>query len=401
MISVKEADKLISKNLIINKSAKINYINSSGEVLDEALVADRNYPPFDRVAMDGIAINYKAIQEGLNSFKIEGVTRAGEPQSTLLDDNNCLEVMTGGVLPIGCDVVIRYEDIQIENGEAKLIDGLEISKMQNVHLHGSDYQEGDLLLEKGFKIEAPQMAVLTSIGKDNLQTMARPKIAIVSTGDELIDVEETPLAHQIRRSNVYTIYSALKLHGFSDVEILHVKDEKEVIFDKLEQVLKEVDVLILSGGVSKGKFDYIPEVLADLKVNKIFHKIKQKPGKPMWFGTRQDNKMVFGLPGNPTSALICFRRYVLPALWKSIKTKAQPKFARLTNEVNFKKPMTYFLPVSIDYTDNGVISAAPVKTNGSGDFNSVAKSDGFIELTAEKNVFNKGESYPLYLWKEL
>ncbi|MBT4760660.1 MAG: molybdopterin molybdotransferase MoeA [Bdellovibrionaceae bacterium] len=402
MLSVAEADKSIIQNIPEIGTITLGYQDVIGKVLKEPLVADRDYPPFDRVTMDGIALNFKSFNQGLRSWHVEKITRAGEAQSTLQDQNNCMEVMTGGVLPEGCDTVIRYEDVIIKDNNAQLDPQALVKQGQNIHKMAEDYKHGELLLEKDVAINAAHVAVLTSIGKAQVKVAQSPKITVLSTGDELVEVEQTPQAYQIRRSNVHTVVAALSDHGFSKVKTEHIIDDKSAIYNKLEAILKDTDVLILSGGVSMGKFDYIPEILADLKVKKVFHKIKQRPGKPMWFGVTDTKKMVFGLPGNPTSTLLSLYRYVIPALKKQQGPNIEPKkYARLTKDFSFKKELTYFLPVSLTYDEQGVTQATPIKTNGSGDFISITQAQGFIELPASTIDFKKGESFPLYLWRDL
>jgi molybdopterin molybdotransferase len=197
--------------------------------------------------------------------------------------------------------------------------------------------------------------------------------------------------------------SSLGANGFNNIHNFHLHDDEDEIVSALSEILQSSDVIIISGGVSKGKFDFIPGALIRLGVEEVFHKVKQRPGKPLWFGVTGSDKRIFGLPGNPVSSLICLHRFVLPALWKSLgigwDTPAGRPYAVLEEGVRFDKELTYFLPVKVTYRDNGTITAAPVTPNGSGDFTSLAKSSGFIELEEEKNYFEKGKAFPLYLWR--
>jgi molybdopterin molybdotransferase len=166
----------------------------------------------------------------------------------------------------------------------------------------------------------------------------------------------------------------------------------------LKKILNEFPFVVLSGGVSMGKFDFIPSVLADLKVKKVFHKVTQRPGKPFWFGSGSKQQMVFGLPGNPVSCLVNLRRYVLPALFKNIGLEFKNSYAVLEKDISFKKSLTYFPAVSTYFSKEGVQLASPIKSNGSGDYFSLHKSDGILELPSEKELFKKGEAYPFYRW---
>ena len=400
MITVDEAIKLIIKNMPAPKFHNINLEDVKNTTLHEALTADRPLPPFNRVAMDGIAIDSASWVSGLRTFPIAECQQAGEPQKKLHDRNACIEVMTGAVLPEGCNCVIRYEDLSINKNQATISDDLVIEPMLNVHPKGADSQTGDLLVPAGTRMHSPQVAIAASVGKNKFKAPIYPKIAVVSTGDELIEIEHTPEPHQIRRSNIYGIYTALKQHGFDHVTTLHLPDNKNILYAELDKLLAAHDVIILSGGVSMGKFDYVPEILSDLKVREIFHKIRQKPGKPMWFGIGENNQLVFGLPGNPVSALITLHRYVLTSLYQQagFPLKKHQPYGRLTKDIKFNREMCLFAPVTIEYCRDASIHATPTKNNGSGDFVSLAKTDGFLELPAEKKVYRSGECYPLFLW---
>ena len=392
---------MIFENVEVSGTTSLPLENLRTEVLRESFVADRPYPPFHRVAMDGVAISLSAWEKGMRSFRILGCQKAGAPQENLAQQECCLEVMTGSVLPEGCDAVIRYEDIQIENGLAHIRADLSVESGMNVHGEGSDYQKGNVLLKSGCVLRSPGWAVGASIGQTSVEVSRRPKIALVSTGDELVPVSESPKAHQIRQSNSYAFLSALRVFGFEDVRIFHVVDEPKEIIKTLEMILSEFGVLVLSGGVSMGRYDFIPRALADLHVKEIFHKVRQKPGKPLWFGKGKDKQLVFGLPGNPVSSLICLYRYVLPALRKSLGLVSEQRpFAVLEKDIQIKNNLTYFQPVQIRYGTDGRIYAWPVDSNGSGDFASLSLSAGFVELPEGPRVCQKNEAFPLYLWGE-
>lgn len=399
VITVNEAQSLIFKNFSFNKTTLSNIDDLEATQIKEPLLADRCQPPFHRVAMDGIAIAYDSLKNGNVTYEIEGCQRAGIAQMTLQNSQNCMEVMTGAVLPQGTDTVIPVEHLKIANGKVTIQKNITVKPQQNIHFKGSDTEQGAELVSANSILQAPQWAIAASIGKTQLQVAKKPSIAIISTGDELVEVSQTPRDYQIRRSNVYALSSSLQQFGFAKIHRFHLKDEKENMFENLQSILHKHDVIILSGGVSMGKFDFVPQILTDLKVKKIFHKIKQKPGKPMWFGiTMEQKKPVFGLPGNPVSALICLHRFVIPGIQNAMAMTPRQPFATLTAPVKFKKPLTYFLPVSIEFSDDGKILATPIKFNGSGDFSSLSSSDGFLELPFNKDVYLANESYPLRLW---
>lgn len=385
MISVESAIHLIKKHM--------PDFGESPDVLMEDLIADRDYPPFDRVMMDGIAVNFNVFSEGKRDFKIAGVCPAGEPEATLSDFSNCFEVMTGAPLPHGADLVIPYEHIEMKDGMATVTTELTRTHLENVHLKGSDAKKGDLILKRGETLNGPHWGIATSLGYSNPSIKCGPKINIISTGDELVAVDETPLDHQIRRSNAYALKASLKAFGYDDVELSHLPDKEAQIEKHYRENAAKFDLMIYSGGVSKGKFDYLPETWKKLGVQEIFHGISQRPGKPLWFGIDEKNKTtVFGLPGNPVSSLVSLHRYFLSR--KEI-------YAELTEEIIFKKDMTYFVPVKLHFKKNGTLSAEPLKIKNSGEFSALAGSDGFIELPKEQSVFAKGTCYLFHPWRNL
>lgn len=396
MITVQKAQEFIDNVRLGFKQKKVPLTKSLGENLAENIYAERNQPPFNRVAMDGIALCFKTWKkEKLSSFPIQGVQAAGTPALKLENSKSCIEVMTGSTLPVGCDCVIPYEQISLEQGNAILEENLEITQGQNIHKEGSDYKKGDLLLEKGQKINSPVMGVLASEGKTLVEIKETPRLAIVSTGDELVPVQEVPLNHQIRLSNPHALKAELKSSIQKDADIFHLKDDPKDIFSTLEDIVEKYEVVIITGGVSKGKYDYVPSVLADLGVQQIFHKVKQRPGKPFWFGKKPKGTHVFGLPGNPVSCLVCLRRYVIPFLKQR---KESPQKVVLQEDFSFNKDLTLFMPVTIQSNVSGKLEASLQKTNGSGDYFSLAKSDGFIELPQEKSKFFRGETFSYYPW---
>jgi molybdopterin molybdotransferase len=395
MISVQEAQKIVLKNSLDFGSEKIPFIKSVGRVLKEDILADRDFPPFNRVSMDGIALDYTSFKNGERAFFIEGIQPAGSPQISLSNNKNCIEVMTGAVLPANTNVVIRYEDVLIEHGIAK-IQIEEVSYFQNIHEKGKDRKEGDILIQKNKRIAASEIGVLATVGSSKVMVAKQPKVMIISTGDELVGVNETPLDHQIRMSNVYTLVSLLdRLHVLSKTD--HISDDKPILKKKIKEYLKEFDVLLFSGAVSKGKFDFLPEVFKELGVEKLFHKVSQRPGKPFWFGQMKTCRL-FAFPGNPISTFANCLAYFYPWYFKSLGVNTTEETAILTENVSFKPNLTYFLQVKLTHK-NGHLLATPIKGNGSGDLASLVNSDAFIQLPKDKNEYKKGENYPIIRYR--
>ncbi len=368
-----------------------------GTYLAEDLVADRDFPPFDRVTMDGIAIDYATFKKGRRTFNIESTAPAGTPQKTLLDAENCIEVMTGAIMPNDVDTVIRYEDLEILDATATI--NLEtLNYKQNVHFKGVDISKDTVIVPQGKRLSSAEINIAAAVGKAFLQVRKMPKVVIFSTGDELVPVHQTPKLHQIRRSNIYGIQATLKEWGVL-ADLQHLADDKEEMLASISKLLKDYDLFIFTGGVSKGKFDYLPDVLEELKVKKHFHKIQQRPGKPFWFGSNSNGKKIFALPGNPVSSFVCVYMYLKFWLQKSLGVESETLFVRLTNDVAFKPELVYFLEATLKSTEEGTLVATAIKGNGSGDFANLVKTDGFLILPQNKSQFIANEVYPFVSYR--
>jgi molybdopterin molybdotransferase len=404
MISVEEAEKIIFENILPENTEGVALQKSVGRVLAEDLVADRNFPPFDRVTMDGIAIHFDSFKNGQCVFEIENTQAAGAPALILTDITHCIEVMTGAMLPEGCDTVIRYEDLKIVDKKAE-IQLQNIDYQQNTHKKDSDRKQGETLVHafngkilRGLKITAAEISTAATIGKATLKVVKKPTVAVISTGDELVDIPDTPLPYQIRRSNVYAIAALLDDAFKIEAQLFHFVDDKALIVKGLETILNDFDVVILNGAVSEGKFDFVPNALHDLGVQKLFHKVSQRPGKPFWFGKLDQKAVVFALPGNPVSTFMCACRYVLPFIEASMGLEPVRTSGVLLEDVIFKPDLTYFVPVKIiSYHHAPIVKA--LTGNGSGDLANLNEADGFLELPKDKTEFKAGEYYPLIRYR--
>ena len=371
----------------------------TGRILRESIVADRDQPPFHRVAMDGIAIDSAAMAGGRRSFRIAGTQPAGAPQRALPGTDHCFEVMTGAVLPAGCDCVIPVERLQLADGVATLAEGVQASPWMHVHQRGQDCRAGDHLIEPGTRIGAPETAVLAAAGYAHVAAARPPSIMIVSTGDELVEPGEPVEDWQIRSSNGYALTAALRRQGFDRLAQDRLPDDPCVLRERLRTHLDTHDVLILSGGVSMGRYDYVPGALTDLGIEPVLYKVSQRPGRPMWFGVRRPDKTVFALPGNPVSALVCCIRYVVPALLTAMGASSRDAERIALGEAVAATPsLTVFLPVRRLQEASGRALAYPRPTHGSGDFTSLLGTDGFIELPAGPRALAAGTLVPFYAW---
>ena len=390
MIDVEAALNIVLQNAEPFGMDKVFLSQAIGCVLAEDIRAGRCVPPFDRVCMDGIAIDYSAYKNGQRTFKVEGVGAAGYPQQTLSDRLCCMEIMTGAPLPTGTDTVIRYEDLEPINGKFKIL--TDITAQANIHFKGSDHNENDVLLSKGTIIKAIDVNVLATEGKHEPKVYRKPDVAVISSGEELVPVTDKPLPHQIRRSNVHMLAARLHQLGVT-TQAYHLKDDPANIVKQVGRIVDKHDVLMMSGGVSKGKFDFIPDVLSEMKFDKLFHRIAQRPGKPFWFG-RRDKKIVFAFPGNPVSTLACFHKYFVPWYRKCTHQTSRPKiFAALSEDVAFKPDLTYFAQAKLCFGKDAKIYAQVVHGNGSGDMVSPTLMDGFLELPPGRTLYKAGETF--------
>ena len=369
MINPNEALNLI-QDLIVPQQVQIIAIQDAiGLILAEDLSADRDFPPFNRAMMDGIAIKNTAIKKWL----IEDIAFAGAPQKHLRNSDAAIEIMTGAPVPLECSSIIKIEDIVFFElaGEkwAEYVGKDLLNPGQFVHTQASDCKQNDLILSSGTKIGPVEIAIAATIGKSELSVFIKPAIAIFSTGDEIVAIQEKPQAHQIRSSNSVMLESVLKSHGFSTT-VAHMKDEKSVVEKSLESALEKHEILLLSGGVSAGKKDFIPEVLEELGFKPIFHKIAQKPGKPLYVGNRADGRLVFAFPGNPISTLTCFWIYFLPWL---LGNQLVLSTISVVNLPSSNPTLDQWLPVKIKGGQ-----AETLKNNGSGDLIHWKFADGLV-----------------------
>ena len=410
MITVAQAEQIILENIIKIPTEKVLIDAALGRILVEDLCADRDFPPFDRVTMDGIAVQFAQLEAGQTIFEIEATAAAGNPQKTLQNAQNCIEVMTGAMIPLNTDAVVRYEDLAISGKTAQItIPILDIKFGENIHPKGSDRKQGNVIVPKGRKLSPAEIGVAATIGKHQIVVQRKLRAVIISTGEEIIPITETPLPHQIRTSNGYALQASLRNWGLETENIL-LPDNQEIIEQKIAEFLKTFDVLILSGGVSAGKFDFVPQALENQGVTKLFHKVSQRPGKPFWFG-KQDSPsfgegigggagaVVFALPGNPVSTFMCLNRYFKKWFDASQGIDNEQIMAELTQDFIFKPELTFFLQVELSYSPTGKVLATPVEGHGSGDLANLVEADAFLELPLGQGLFQKGEIFKVFVYR--
>jgi molybdopterin molybdotransferase len=400
MLTPAEAERLMLAAMAPFPMEECALPDAHGRILRADLRADRDLPPFDRVTLDGYALRAKAATAGRREFVLEATQAAGmRPFALGPAADACIEVMTGAVLPEGADCVVPYEEAEKHGERVRISPAVTLSAGRGVHRRGSDHLAGEVIVPAGTRISGREIAVAAAIGATQITVSRVPKIAVVATGDELVEVGDAVAPHQIRRSNDHALRAALTLAGYPWVERFHLHDMRHEIEHMLWHIIAEFDVVLITGGVSKGKFDFLPAELDAQGVKKIFHGVAQRPGKPLWFGLTPDAKPVFALPGNPVSAYTCLHRYVLPALAQaSGRLPALPRRVVLTAAVTFKPKLAYLLPVRIASGDQGELQATPDPSNTSGDFGGLVDTDGFVELPADVTEFPVGTVAPFYPW---
>jgi molybdopterin molybdotransferase len=395
MMTVEQAEKLVLGEVKDFGIETIPFDQALGRALAEDIKADRDLPPFNRVTMDGIAVSYKAIEKGITSFAVKATQAAGDTPVEIENQDECIEIMTGAALPVSVDTIIPYEYIIIKDGKAKLLNN-DIKKGQNLHSKGADKKQGEIIMRAGKIITPALINTIASVGKTQLLVKKLPKVVIVSSGDELVDIDREPSLTQIRKSNSYTIQAVLSQYQIK-ADLLHIPDDPGITRQKIGHSLENYDAILMTGGISMGKFDYIPKALEEMGVKTIFHKVSQRPGKPFWFGKHENGVLVFAFPGNPVATFMCLHRYFLPWL-NAIEELPEkpPVYAALNQDFTFKPELQYFLQVKLRFSDEGKLLADPVEGNGSGDFANLADTDAFLELPMERSEFKQGEAFRIW-----
>jgi molybdopterin molybdotransferase len=370
-----------------------------GQILREDVYAERDNPPFDRVCMDGIAIDSASFAAGMRRFRIRGAQPAGAPALTLVTPGDAIEVATGAVLPAGADTVIPLEDYERLDNVAAVRGDASGKPYRNVARRGSDSRRDVPMLAAGARLGAPEIAVAAAAGRERVNVARSPRVAVISTGNELVPPGQPIADHQVRDSNAYALRAALRQHGVADVEGEHVADDEALLAQSLRRHLVERDMIVLTGGVSYGKLDLVRAALAVVGVEKVIHQVAQKPGKPMWFGVARDGQPVFGLPGNPIASLTCLRRYVVPAILRALDAAPHsPERIALSAAAPTARRLTHFVPVVLRFHEDGHTVATPRMPQGSGDFLALAGTDGFVELPPSATDLAAGFVADFYRW---
>jgi molybdopterin molybdotransferase len=366
-----------------------------GRVLCDSVVADRDYPPFDRSTRDGFAVRADDVAAANATLRRVGEVKAGDNFDRAVNSGECVQIMTGAPVPAGADAVVMIEFTKMV-GDQVTFDRAAAAG-QNIVTRSSEARAGQELLAPGTRLGYAEMAVAAQVGACRVGVFARPRVAILSTGDEVVDMTATPGPFQVRNGNGLSLETLVALAGGLPEQIGNAPDEKVALRRYIEQGLR-ADALVLSGGVSMGKYDLVEEVLAELGAEIFFDGVAIRPGRPAVFGGCQ-GKLVFGLPGNPVSTMVTFELFVLPALDVLSGTSARPlpvMGARLAKAVHEKEGMAHFLPARIEQA-NGEPEVSVLPWKGSGDVVTIARANAFLVVPAERPDWAAGEWAPVLL----
>jgi len=397
MVSFDEALASILSGEFVPETEEIALSAADGRVLAEPVVADRDYPPFNRAAVDGIAIRGGDLStENRGSFRIVETIYAGDHKTPSLAPGESVHIMTGAVVPADCDQLYKIEDCEVSGDVAVLPDHRNNPPKQflNIHRQGKDLNRGDTVYQPGAFIDFRTIATLAALGYSKIKVFSPLRVSVVSTGSELVSVDEDPKPWQIRDSNYYALDALFRRWGVQEIQYFRAPDDLALLKESIQKALAS-DIVVVTGGVSMGKSDYVPEVLGSLGVKEVFHKISIKPGKPVWFG-KGEKTMVFALPGNPLSAVVTAKLLIEPWL-KKIVNGEQPsvfRFPLLSTRV-LKGDRPEFFPVRLVSGVNGVL---PVDFSGSGDITATAGSDGIALHPVERKEITEGELVEVRLW---
>ncbi len=371
------------------RSETVALDEAAGRVLAEDVEADRDYPPFNRSARDGFACRSEDLAEVPARLKLIGETRAGEPSRFELQPGQTVEIMTGAPGPVGADCVVMVEHSRREGDEVILRTSL--APGRNLVFAGSETRRGDTVLTAGLPLEYPQIALLASVGRARVEVYRRPRVAILSTGDEVVELDQAPEPFQIRNSNAHSLAAQVRRRGGTPVVLPVAPDRLEETRDLIRRGL-ETDLLLLSGGVSMGKYDLVEQVLNELGAEILITSVLIQPGKPLVFATVQ-GKPVLGLPGNPTSTMVTFEVFARAALdlLRGLPESSLPFVeARLAAAFSHKPVLTRFLPARLE-GDSETATVERIQWQGSGDLVSLAHANSYLVAERGRESWAAGE----------
>ncbi len=397
MIKFEEAYDIVKKSVRELPRERVQLKDSLGRVLAENVHSDMNMPPFDKSAMDGYACRYADIK---NELEVIELIPAGKKPEKTIGKNQCSKIMTGAMIPEGADCVIMVEDTEGigENlirytREAEELNVCELDfkekRQLNICYLGEDIKKGDVVVEKGTLIRPQDIATMASVGYVDVLVTRKPKVAVIPTGNEIVEPEKKPSVSEIRNSNGAQLIAQLKNIGVDAYYKGIARDTEEATMQLIEKAYQENDVIILTGGVSKGDFDLVPDILKQLQYNLLFQEIAVQPGKPSVFGERE-GQFCFALPGNPVSSFVQFEVLIKPFLYFMMGRDYQPLNIKLPLAKDYSRKKSgrkSFLPIIIN--ENG--EAELTEYHGSAHISGYSKVWGLVTIPLGVNVIKKGE----------
>ena len=345
MISVKEAQRLILEHTDSLGTEVVPIEQSLGGALAEDVFPALDLPPFNQSAMDGYAI----VLNGRNTYEVIGEVKAGDNPEIAPGTGKALRIFTGALVPKGTDAVVIQEKVQCNGTRIKVLDE-DLKLGSNIRQKGDQLKSGELALSKGTRLSAAGVSFLACLGLQEVSIYKKPKVAIAVTGNELVKPGRQLEKGQIYESNSYALAGALKSEAVSEVNIFKVKDDLKKTANAIREALSNSDIVLISGGISVGDYDFVRAALMEIGMQQQFYKVAQKPGKPIFFGTQNSKngsgkKLIFALPGNPASALVCFYEYVIPSIRKTACQQdlfLEKKVMRITHRLHSKGDRTCF-----------------------------------------------------------
>ena len=394
MISVQEAKKIISENVSSLKPVTLQLQESGGLILAEDIYATTDIPVFPQSSMDGYALSFNGWKKYQN-LTLDGIAAAGSDVQFQLFPDKAIRIFTGAAVPEGADTIVIQEKSRVTDGILYIEDS-ELQPGANVRPKGSEIKAGALALSKGSRLSPAAIGFLTGIGLTEVMVYPPPVVSIIVTGNELQEPGQ-PLRHgQVYESNSYTLRAVLNQMNISKITVHKSIDSLEVLTSVLAKALNESDIVLLNGGISVGDYDFVLQATENCGITKIFHKIKQKPGKPIYFGTKEQ-KLVFGLPGNPASVLTCFYEYVTVAMEKLFKNNSTLKIMHVPLSESFRKPagLTHFLKGHYNS-----ITVTPLDAQESYRLSSFARANCLIVINEDVTECQQGEIVEVHLIPE-
>jgi molybdopterin molybdotransferase len=397
MLTVSAALELILSHASPCAARTIATSEALGLVLAEDIASDIDSPPWDKSLMDGYAIqSADATEAGATLTILEEIT-AGKVPTREVVRGTCTRIMTGAPLPQGADAVVMIERTELAGEQVKLL--APAKPEQNLLRRGASMRRGEVVLHQGQTIRPTEIGVLAEVGRTEVSVVRQPCVAILATGDELVDASRSPAPGQIRNSNGPMLAALVAASGAEPVLLGIARDNADDLAAKIDRGLA-ADVLVLSGGVSAGLLDLVPKTLASQGVREVFHKVELKPGKPLWFGAAERDRqttLVFGLPGNPVSTLVCFGLFVKPALARLAgrTTNDQPRLAALTEDYQQRDARPTYFPSRRSF-DGHCDVVTPLPWRGSADLRALADANCLAFFPGGEKLYAAGELVPTY-----